>query len=99
LTFTYDADGSRVPFDPNLTGRQLAGCFLCGRRVVMVGVFMPTTDDMRAVVLRLRQHSVPARTTSAFAYGLCHQHAADIDATSEQVEAALVAAAAHVVTQ
>jgi hypothetical protein len=97
--FTYTADGSRVPFDPTATGAHLAGCLLCGRRVKAVGLFIPLTDAMHAVVLRLRQHPVPASSrASGIAYGLCSRCVKRADAT-DRVEAALVAAAAKVTVQ
>ena len=72
--FTYAEDGERTPFNPFKMGAQLAGCLLCGGRVTAVGVFIPSTDDMRTVVLRLRQHPVPPHTTPCVAYGVCADH-------------------------
>ncbi len=91
-------DGGRVPFDPTRMGRHLAGCLLCGRRIAAVGVFLPKTDAMRAAILRLREHPVPARSTSAISYGLCRHHLAQPDVT-KRVEKAIEAAAAKVVVQ
>lgn len=97
--FTYATDGKRIPFDPIKMGRNCAGCILCGgRRIAMVGLFVPATDAMRAVVLRLRRHAPRARSTAGLAYGLCRSCAAYADAT-DRVEAALEAAAERIVVQ
>jgi hypothetical protein len=98
MTFTYTADGSRVPFNPATTHAQLVGCLLCGAPVAMVGVFIPATDEMRAVVMRLRMHATRPRSTPCMAYGLCDRHVAEDDVT-RRVESALIAAAEQVVLQ
>jgi hypothetical protein len=93
------ADGSRIPFDPLTTGAHLAGCILCGRRrIATVGIFVPATDAMRAVVLSLRRHAVPECSTGCVAYGLCTRCLKHADAT-DRVEAALAAAAQKVTVQ
>jgi hypothetical protein len=96
--FGYPAAGGRQPFDPLTTGAHLAGCILCGRRIAAVGVFIPTTDEMHAVVMRLREHPIPPRSTSCISYGLCRRHLAQPDVT-ERVETALAEAADKVRVQ
>jgi hypothetical protein len=97
--FAYAEDGGRIPFDPLTTGAHLAGCILCGRRrIATVGIFVPATDAMRAVVLCLRRHAVPERSTGCIAYGLCRRCMKHVGAT-DHVEAALVAAAGKVTVQ
>lgn len=98
MIFSYIEDGGRTPFNPLETGSHLAGCLLCGRRVKAVGIFVPMTDAMRAVVLRLRRHAQPARSTACIAYGLCTRCMKHADAT-DRVESALVAAAERVTVQ
>jgi hypothetical protein len=96
--FTYEGDG-RVPFDPTITARRLDGCLLChGRSIAIVGVFIPATDEMRAVLLRLRRHAQPTKSTSALTYGLCAD-CVDLDDVTARVECAIEAAAAKVVLQ
>jgi hypothetical protein len=95
---TYGADGVREPFDPLTTGAHLAGCILCGRRIAVVAVFVPTTNAMRAIVTRLREHPVPPRSSACVAYGLCTRCLKHAD-VADRVEAALVAAAEKVVVQ
>lgn len=90
--FSYAENGGRIQFDPLTTGAHLAGCCLCGRRIAAVGIFVPTTEAMRAIVMRLREHPVPPRSTSCISYGLCRRHLAQPDVTN-RVETALVAAA------
>ena len=53
---------------------------------------------MIAVVLKLRWHAQPSRTTSGIAYGLCSRCFKYEDAP-DRVEAALTAAAERVVIQ
>ena len=95
--FTY-AGSERVAFAPETVAAQMAGCVLCGDPSAFVGVFVPTTDVMRAVILRLRTHAIPERSTPAIAYGLCRRCGAYEDAP-DRVEDALRAAAARVVAQ
>jgi hypothetical protein len=93
----YGVDGPHQPFDPAITRAQLAGCLLCcDPYITVVGVFVPDTAEMLAVVLRLRQH--PIRGTSALAYGLCRRCMRYVDVT-DRVEAAIVAAASRVTIQ
>jgi hypothetical protein len=95
--YTYADDGSRVPFDPQTA--DLAGCLLCSRRrIAMIGVFVPATDQMRSVVLRLRQHPSRASSTACLAYGLCRDCAGRASVLDE-VEAAIEAAAERVTLQ
>ena len=96
--FTYADDGRREPVDPSRMGPHMAGCLLCGPRATTVGIFIPTTDAMLAVVLRLRQHPVRARSTACIAYGLCQGHVGGADVT-DRVERTLIAAAEKVVVQ
>jgi hypothetical protein len=99
VIFSYIEDGGRTPFDPLTMGAHLAGCILCARRhIATVGIFVPTTDAMRAVVLRLRRHPQRAQSTACIAYALCARCMKHADAT-DRVEAALVAAAERVVVQ
>jgi hypothetical protein len=70
--FTYTEDGSRVAFDP--ATMRVAGCLLCGRRIAVVGIFIPTTEVMRAVVRRLRKHPAREQSTACLSYGLCTHH-------------------------
>lgn len=97
MIFSYATDGRREPFDPTRMGQHLDGCVLCGRRIAMVGIFVPATDAMRAAVLTLRRHAIRPNSTACVSYGLCHRHARQ-DVTG-RVEAALVAAAGRVVVQ
>ncbi len=97
--FTYAEDGTRVPFDPLTTGAHLAGCILCGRRTFTVGIFAPTTDDMRLAVAKLRRHPQRERSMSGIAYGLCRRHTRDLDASLLQVERVIRAAAQKVTVQ
>ena len=91
-------EDSRVPFDPTLMRSCLAGCLLCGGSVAVVGIFIPWTDEMRCAVLRLRTRAVVPGSVPSLAYGLCRDHAADLSAP-DQVEAAIVTAAAKVAVQ
>ncbi len=95
---TYAADGARAPFDPAIVGADLDGCLLCGAAHSIVGVFVPQTDEMRIVVLRLRRYMPPRHSTPALAYALCGACYGQADVT-DHVEAALIDAAARVVTQ
>ena len=95
---TFANDGSRVPFDPAQLGASLGGCLLCGARVVVVGVFVPQTSEMHAAVLCLREHRLTPGVIPSLAYGLCRQHALD-ERAPDQVEAAILTAAARVVVQ
>jgi hypothetical protein len=96
--FTYDTDGTRIPFDPQTV--RPTGCILCGRRrIAVVGIFIPATDDMRAVVLKLRRHPIQSTTKwSGIVYGLCRRCMQYPDA-ADRVEMALEAAAQKVVLQ
>jgi hypothetical protein len=97
--WTYADDGSRHVFDPQITSARLDGCLLCGRRrIASVGIFVPATDEMRVVVLRLRQHALKERSTGALAYGLCAACVEDEDVIA-RVEQAIEAAAAKVIVQ
>jgi hypothetical protein len=96
--FTYTEDGERTPFDPLTVAAQLAGCLLCGRpHVAMVGVFVPETAAMRAVVMRLRRRAPREHSDAAVAYGLCRKHARR-DVTA-RVETVLTAMAGNVTVQ
>lgn len=97
MTFFYSG-GQRVPFEPETVAARTAGCVLCGAPSAVFGIFAPTTDAMRAVILRLRTHAVPERSTPAIAYGLCRTCSAHEDA-ADRVEDALTAAAARVAVQ
>ncbi len=92
-------NGQRERFDPDAVRRQLAGCYLCGAPIVLVGMFCPTTASLQAAVLKLRQHPVLARSTPAMTYGLCKAHARDPEAVFDRVEAGILKAAERVVTQ
>ena len=75
----------------------LGWCCLCGQRTSVVGVFLPTTDDMKAAVRRVRREPrrrrrVLSDSNLALPYGLCLVHAADPRVIG-QVEAAIRAAA------
>lgn len=96
--FTYRGD-QREPFDPDMVGRELAGCLLCGRPVVLIGIFTPNNDEGRAAVLRLRTHPLRPRSDAGLAYGLCRGHARDTDRAATQVEDAIVAMTQRVVLQ
>lgn len=96
MIFTYAEDGDRVPFNP--LAMRFAGCLLCGGRARAVAIFVPTTEAMHAVVLRLRQHAQPAHGTACLAYGLCARCSERADLFA-RVERALEAAAAKVVVQ
>jgi hypothetical protein len=98
MIFAYIEDGGRTPFDPLTMGAHLKGCILCGRRVNAVGLFLPLTDDMRAVVMRLRRHPQRAQSTACIAYALCAR-CVDLADVTTRVEAALVAAAERVTVQ
>ncbi|MDO8795077.1 MAG: hypothetical protein Q7J25_10710 [Vicinamibacterales bacterium] len=97
--FYYRDDGRRALFNAGAVGKTLAGCLLCGARVVMVGVFCPTDDEARAAILRLRQHALHTGSMPALVYGLCRRHARDLDRAAPQVEAAILAAAGKVQVQ
>jgi hypothetical protein len=64
----------------------------------MIGVFVPSTDEMQAAVLRLRMAPVPARMSCALSYGLCADHAHDWNLAA-RVEQAIREAAAQVRVQ
>lgn len=99
MIFAYDADGARAPFDPARVREHIAGCVLCADPAVeTISFFTPTTDAMRAVVLRLRQHATRPLSTPALAYGLCTACGERADVT-ERVEAVLVATARRVTVQ
>ena len=95
---TFASDGSRVPFDPAKLGSSLGGCLLCGAPVVVVGVFVPHTSEMRAAVLCLREHRLIPGVVPTIAYGLCRHHALD-ERAPVRVETAILTAAARVVFQ
>jgi hypothetical protein len=95
--FTYADDGRREPFDPLTAGAHLQGCVLCGRRVETVGIFIPQSPEMEAVVLVLRRHVPPAQSTAGLVYGLCRKHSRQEVTT--RVEAVLVATAGKVTVQ
>jgi hypothetical protein len=94
--FTYRSDGTRERFNPMTF--QPGGCCLCGGRVETVGLFVPATAEMLAVVLRLRRRPTRPNSTPGIAYGLCDSCAAHPDVL-DYVERALAAAAAGVVLQ
>lgn len=95
--FTYTAAGRREPFDPSRLGAHLDGCLLCGRRVRMVGIFLPSSEPMRSAVLQLREHPLDGDMVPGLAYGLCRRHAADLNI--DHVEAAIRGAARKVTVQ
>ncbi|MGB2714173.1 MAG: hypothetical protein WBC51_08350 [Vicinamibacterales bacterium] len=95
--WTYAADGSRTLFD--FEPSTIRGCCLCGdRRVEHVGLFVPATDEMHAIILKLRQHPARPNSTPCVAYGLCGRCGDRAD-RFDRVEAALATAAARVVVQ
>jgi hypothetical protein len=99
VIFDYGDDGGRRVFDPAITAAALAGCVLCGHpRITNIGVFIPTNDAMRVVVLRLRRTVPPRNSTAALAYALCGACFAHDDVT-DHVEQALTDAAARVIVQ
>jgi hypothetical protein len=93
--WTYAADGRREPFDPERVGPHVKRCLLCGRRSVRIGIFVPSTPEMRAVVVRLRGFAAPAGSVASLAYGICARHSGHPE-TPERVEDAFVAAAQKV---
>lgn len=95
--FTYAPDGTRERFDPRRV--PFDGCLLCGRPVVMVGVFVPADDAMHNAVMTLRRHPVRPMSAPGLAYGLCREHAADPEESIGLVEARLEQLAARVVVQ
>jgi hypothetical protein len=97
MIFTYTDAGDREPFDPQATGAHLQGCILCGRRVASVGIFIPQTPEMQAVVLVLRQHEAPRDSTAGLVYGLCRKHGRQD--VSTRVKAVLVATSRKVTVQ
>jgi hypothetical protein len=93
--FTYDSDGNRLPFDPDIVRDGLAGCLLCGcRSIRVIGVFCPQTAEMRHAILMLRQHPVVPGRTAATSYGLCAEHAVDPDL--DWIERVILTAASRV---
>ncbi len=97
MIFSYTDDGRRESFDPRLTSERIAGCLLCGRPVVMVGVLRPIDDVMRQAVITLRQHPMRDGSDVGISYGLCAKHSVAPD--TERVERVILAAAARVVVQ
>jgi hypothetical protein len=99
MMFTYAEDGTRIPFDPLVTGAHLAGCILCGRRIYTVGIFAPITGEMRTAVAKLRRHATPTQSQQGVAYGLCRRHSRNLDASLLRVELVILAAARKVTVQ
>jgi hypothetical protein len=64
------------------------GCALCGEPAIIVGVFVPESDDMRGAVLALR--TAPVHGPIGVAYGVCEKQARDMSNTTEAVEAKLL---------
>ena len=97
--WTYTTDGRRAPFDPR-SSAVVRRCVLCGGLpVVMTGVCIPQGEEGKALIMRLRQHPVPAGTSALLAYGLCARHCPPSDDIAEQVEARLQVIADQVVLQ
>lgn len=91
-------DGRRTPFDPVTTGAHVAVCLFCSQPSAAVGVFVPRTDEMRAVVIRLRRHPIRPGSEPCLAYGVCRFHLAQAD-VAERAESALIAAAEGIALQ
>lgn len=76
--FIYRDDGEREAFTPERARQQIAGCLLCGQRIICVGVFEPFDEMTRNAVLLLRQHPARPYSTPGLLYGLCAEHANEV---------------------
>jgi hypothetical protein len=78
MIYTY-APGrtDRVPFDPDLL--VFDGCAVCGdRRIKRVGIFVPSSPELRAAVMIVRRHPLRVGSEPGLAYGLCRSHGRDM---------------------
>jgi hypothetical protein len=96
VIWTYSGDGLREPLD--LKTLAIDGCCLCGHPTRNIGLFVPSNDEMIAVVLKLRRHPMRPNSTPCLAYGLCAL-CGDLADVFERVERRLEAAARRVVVQ
>lgn len=97
---------SVVPFSPERVRDQLEGCCICHRLpIVMVGVFVPETEELKKAmaILWQREHPVPnGLMAHSTAYGLCIKHAItseNSDSIMAQVEASFLATALQIIAE
>jgi hypothetical protein len=76
--FIYRDNGERERFTPARACRRLAGCLLCGARIVCVATFEPHDDTTRNAVLRLRQRPLRPCSSPGLLYGLCAEHTDEV---------------------
>jgi hypothetical protein len=93
---TYDQHGELRRLDPCAMKKRTC-CILCGAPVVMIGVAIPNTPEMVAVIMRIRTHAVTSDMTPAMAYGLCADHAIEPDL--DQINAVICEMAERVIVQ
>jgi hypothetical protein len=89
--FSYRDDGVREPFNPARARDSLAGCLLCGSRIVVIGLFAPYDDATQQIVLTLRRQPLRPNSTPGVLYGLCALHGAELSCGTRQRADRLIA--------